>query len=359
MHRTWKHLVSALILIVSIAGCSTGNEETASSDSQVRLILATGVPSVGGAMYTSLPQELGYWRDAGLDVSINMLSGSSEALQIIESGQGDVTVSGTSSLMLAAAAGSDLSSFYTVVTRSFQNPATKPDSGIERFRDLAGRQVGVQSLGSSTVQIIKGHVEADGGNPDDVQFITVGVGAEALAALDSGDVDALGLWDDRYAEIESLGQPLNVLTSPAADSVGWQVALAAKPKWVESNRNAAIQLARGIAMATVFATENPEAAVRLHWKAYPLTRPAGVDEATALAQGVRALQARLANSTPVDGQWGNATTEQVTAFQDLLVSTGVVNGSIEGSGLWSADLINEINNFDHEAVREQARNWTA
>lgn len=328
----------------------------AQEPASVNLALATSSPAVGQATYTSLPEALGFWEDEAIDVEINGLAGSSAALQSVDGGQSDVAVSGTSAQMLAVAQGSDLVSYYTLITRSFQTPAVPEDSDIQSIAELEGKTIGVQSLESGTIPIIKALVESEGVDPESIQFVAVGLGAEALSALQNDRVDALGLWDDRYADIENLGQPLRILTNDLAEKLGFQVALVTTPGWLEDG-DVAVRFARAMAKGSVFADENPEAAVRLHWELYPDTKPVGVEEETALEQGVRSLTARMDNSGPVDGQWGLSTMEQVKTFRDLLVDTGTVDSSVTAEQLWNGDFIDEINDFDEEAIREMARNW--
>jgi NitT/TauT family transport system substrate-binding protein len=338
------------------SACGAGDDDADSGATKVRLALSTGEPAVGQAAYTSLPAQLGYWEDEGLDVTINGLDGSSAALQAVDSGQSDIAVAGTSALMLAEAADTDLEAYFTLITRSFQNPAVPEDSDIDSFAELPGKVIGVQSLESGTIPIIRGLVESEGGDPADLDFVAIGLGAEALSALRADRVDVLGLWDDRYAEIENLGEPLRVLNNDFAEALGFQVALTAKPEWLDENPEVAIGFARAIARASTFANENPEEAVRLHWEAYPASKPIGVDEDVALEQGVRALTARMENSQPVDGLWGMATDEQVQTFLELLVDSGTVPDSVQAEDLWTDEYIEKINDFDVAAVEEEAAN---
>ena len=46
-------------------------------------------------------------------------------------------------------------------------------------------------------------------------------------------------------------------------------------------------VARGIAKATVFGLANPEAAVRIHWKLYPASKPQSGDDANMGARPLR------------------------------------------------------------------------
>ena len=60
-------------------------------------------------------------------------------------------------------------------------------------------------------------------------------------------------------------------------------------------RRQAVALGRGYARGTIFAINNPEAAVRILYEVFPETRPTGKDEATAIRDDVKVLQARIPN----------------------------------------------------------------
>ena len=64
---------------------------------------------------------------------------------------------------------------------------------------------------------------------------------------------------------------------------------------LRDRRQEAVALAQGYAKGTIFSFANPEAAVRILWKVFPQTRPPGEDEATALADDIKTLQARAPN----------------------------------------------------------------
>src|SRR6185503_11231908 len=55
----------------------------------------------------------------------------------------------------------------------------------------------------------------------------------------------------------------------------------------------AARFARGLAKATLFGFSNPEGAVRLHWKMYPQSRPAGTDEAKILKDAIHVFNGRF------------------------------------------------------------------
>jgi NitT/TauT family transport system substrate-binding protein len=96
----------------------------------------------------------------------------------------------------------------------------------------------------------------------------------------------------------------------------------------------------------------------VHWQAFPESKPTGVEDAEALAQGVRILERRNANTGPVDGVWGGAETEQIQDLVDFLVSSGVIDEEVEIDNVWTDELLEKINDFDEEAIRQEAREWS-
>ena len=69
----------------------------------------------------------------------------------------------------------------------------------------------------------------------------------------------------------------------------------------------AVALTQGYAKGTVFTMANPEAAIRILWEVFPQTKATGKDEATALRDDLKTLQARARNWRLEAGgvtQWG-------------------------------------------------------
>jgi NitT/TauT family transport system substrate-binding protein len=192
-----------------------------------------------------------------------------------------------------------------------------------------------------------------------MQFIPVGEGAEAAHALQQNRVDALALFDGLYAQIESVGVPLRELEGGAIDldQIGFISSVVTTRRYLQSNRPTLVHLMKGIAKASVFTKANPEAAVRIHWKVYPETKPRGVDDAEAMRRTVAQVVARQRNVRDVEGLIGNSTVQQINTYQDLLLKGGVIKKAIPPDHIWDASLIKEINDFDRKAIEQQAKSW--
>lgn len=322
----------------------------------------------GTATQTSIPFDAGFFAEEGLDVTLKSARGSALGAQLVITGQADVVHAGTSvGLMVPVSKGSPLVAFYNMITQNFQMPAVPEDSPIRTLRDLRGKKLGIVGQATATIPIVKAVLKDAGVDPEkDVNFIDVGYGAQAAAALwITKQVDGLAMYDSVYAAIESVNPArykLRVLSSPLSDRISFQTALIATPETIAKRRDVLVRLGRAHAKSTVFALENPTAAAAIHFKRYPEMRPKGMDNAAALELGKLSVLSRL-NNMRIDNmvvkrdQWGFMHEIDVGTYLDMLKEIGSVAPSVQASSLYTNALIADINKFDVEAVRRKARDF--
>src|SRR5690606_13244806 len=127
-------------------------------------------------------------------------------------------------------------------------------------------------------------------SPTDVTYIAVGVGAQALHALRSGQVDALALFDTHYAAMENIGAGFRTF-DPDPDLFSSQ--LVAPVSVIEDDPQIIEGFGRAMAKATYFVELNPEAAIRMTWEEFPSSRVAGMSEEEQLANDLNVVRRRL------------------------------------------------------------------
>lgn len=330
-------------------------------------VVSSATFELGTATQTSIPYAAGFFDEEGLDVELKSARGSSLGAQLVITGQADVVHAGTSvGLMVPASKGSPLVAFYNMITQNFQMPAVPAESPIRNLLDLKGKKLGVIGQATATVPIVKAVLEDAGVDPNSVIFVDVGYGAQAAAALWlTKQVDALAMYDSVYSAIENVNPDkykLRILTSPLSDRISFQTALIAKPETLKTKRDALVRLARAHAKSTVFALENPDAVVRLHYKRYPEQRPSNTDDATALALGRRSLLARLDhmridNMVVKRDKWGFMHEVDVNTYVNMLKKIGDVDKSLDPKTIYTNELIDEINRFDVAEVKRRAREF--
>lgn len=350
--KTTVGIACASLVTILISGCG---QDTSSGDhlTDVTFGSATTRVTPAQATYTSLPVGLGYWEEEGLNVEVLGLSGSATVVQAIDSGQIDLGTTGAGPLIASSTQNSGIKGFYDNVTKNFAVPAVPVDSEIESVSDFEGKTVGVQSLDSSTVDLIKAMARAEGVDPESMTFLNIGDGAPAAQFVKNGEVDIVGLSDSAQSLMVNMGIDLRIVASDEYLNMGFNYPLAAKAEFINSDRETLIKFARGVAKSQVFMETNPEAAVRINWEVYPESKPAGVSDEEAMAQAMTILEKRLSYVEAIDGIYGFATEESVQAQIDLMPH---VEG-VAVEDVWTADLVQEINNFDTELIREQARNY--
>lgn len=351
-------LAATALISSSLAACSGDDESNSAGGTKVRYAIGTATPTAQQAPFYSLPAELGFWKEEGLDVELQGLVGTTAIVQSIETDHTDVGNAGFGTVYPAIAAGSDLKAFYNYTTGMFIYPAVSADSDIETLADLDGKTIGVTSLDGGTVPVIKAYYAAGGSDASKMKVVAVGTGADAAAALKSGRVDALGMYDSVYAVLEQrFDMELRELTSPDFDEAGFEGGAFASDEFITDHPDASAALGRGIAKATVFAEENPTCAVRLHWKAFPESKPSGVPEKEALDEAILLLETRSKTSTPVDGKWGNATETGINASQQIILDGGSIKSLLPVDDVWTSKYVEQFNDFDEDELRAWSRDY--
>ena len=314
--------------------------------------------SVGHAAHSSLPQALGYWKDEGLDVTVTSVEGSVAGMQQLAAGNLQTVSLGPEEIVIGREKGIKIKGFYVQARETIYRLVVPADSPLQKVADLKGKTIGVPSLASGSVPFAKALVASVGVDPEkDVKILAVGVGAPGRLALQQKTVDCLALWDTLQASIENSGMPLRRLDLPMVHEMLGQT-LATRDDQVTENAAMLIGFARGIAKATVFGLANPEAAVRIHWKMYPQTKPQTGDEAQALKDALNIFNSRFmlqrVDNRP-DPRFGIGTPVQWEKLQSIFKEQKFIEGTVPAADLYTAALIDQINKFDRAAIVAQAK----
>ncbi len=166
--------------------------------------------AVGGkASFYYLPltiaEQQGYFKEEGLNVKISDFAGGSVALRAVVGGSADV-VSGAYEHTISLQAKKQYFQAFVAQGRLPQiafGVATAKAGNVKSFKDLKGLKVGVSAPGSSTHNLVKQMLTLGGLDPNkDVSVIGVGLGATAISALKSGQVDAVSNTDPVMTKLE-------------------------------------------------------------------------------------------------------------------------------------------------------------
>lgn len=357
MRRSVVVALAGVVLLAAAAATGLAQDKPLR---KVIFAVTTKDISVGHAAHSSLPRVLGFWKDEGLDVEVTSVEGSAAGLQQIGGGNVHVVSIGPEEIVIGREKGVKIRGFYVQARETIYRIVVPADSALKTVADLKGKTIGVPSLASGSVPFAKALLVSVGVDPEkDVKFLAVGVGAPGRLALQQKQVDALALWDALQAALENSGMAVRRLDTPLVKEMIGQT-LATRDDRITEQPAMLVGVARGIAKATVFGLANPEAAVRIHWKTYPQTRPQTGDEAKALRDALHVFSSRFELQRVEqreDKRFGFASPAQWERLRTILKEQKVVAGAVPAADMYSSALVDQINRFDQAAVVRLAKEY--
>jgi NitT/TauT family transport system substrate-binding protein len=162
-----------------------------------KVTLAVGGKNLLYYLPLTIAEQLGYFKAEGLDLTIADFAGGSQALRAVVGGSADVVSGAFEHTVNMQAKGQRLRAFV-LQGRAPQivlgvNPKTMPN--FKGVADLKGKKIGVTAPGSST-NVMANFVLAKAGiKPSEVSIIGVGTSSGAVAAMRTGQIDALSNLD--------------------------------------------------------------------------------------------------------------------------------------------------------------------
>ena len=220
--------------------------------------------AVGGqASFYYLPltiaERLGYFKDEGINLKLSDFAGGAVALRAVVGGSADV-VSGAYEHTISLQSKKQYFQAFVAQGRlpqiAFGIVSAKAAS-VRSFKDLKGLKVGVSAPGSSTHNLVKQLLSKGGLDPNkDVAIIGVGLGATAINAIKSGQIDAISNTDPVMTKLEqdnSIKILADTRTVKGTEAV-WGAALPAGVlhapiEFVQKNPNTVQALANAIVRA--------------------------------------------------------------------------------------------------------------
>lgn len=190
-----------------VAGCGpTG--APAQGGAPEKSSLKIGVGGQGQIIYLplTLADSLGYFKDEGLNVSIQDLKGGADALQAMMAGSTDLTMGFYEHTIRLQTQGKDLQMIATCdLFPGLVMFAGKGHADARTIVDLKSAKIGVTSAGSSTEEMVKYLFKKNGLDPASAQTVSVGGGGPAVTALKNGVIDALVTVEPAASTIQKNG----------------------------------------------------------------------------------------------------------------------------------------------------------
>jgi putative hydroxymethylpyrimidine transport system substrate-binding protein len=250
-------LLAAALLLAGAAGCGGSGAEPGAPVGAT-LVLDFTPNAVHSGIYAA--EHEGFYRDAGIDLTIRQPGESSDAPKLLQAGRTDFAILDIHDLGIAREHGLDPVGTMPLVQRPLAAVIARADDGIDRPRDLEGRTVGVTGLPSDEA-VVDSEVSADDGNPAAVNRLTIGF--NAVASLAAGKVDAAtGFWNAEGVALQRQGVPIRIFKVNRYGAPPYpELVLAASAKTIEQDPELVRSMVDATERGYTFTVEHPEDAL--------------------------------------------------------------------------------------------------
>lgn len=329
--------------------------------------------STPGPTFTNGPgavaEEMGFYRDEGIELSVEYPGNSVRGLQTLVGGTGTIASADSFALLVAVAEDLDFTSIYLGARGYAFGFAVNGASPVEEWskETVSGTRIGITELAGGEVPVLRGALARMGlaeGGDDGVELVPIGAGGpETADAIESGGVDIVAASVFDFEIFRASGVDLRVITPDYIQGFPGH-GYATTPDLLDSNRDALVRLLRAKAKATVFLRANPSAAAEMAIAAAPASAE-GID--VELISGLLVSLYADGNAfafedgNPDFHRLGVQDPEAFDDYQKFLIETGssdddgtTLSAEVDVESIIDNSLVDEINDFDYAEIEALA-----
>lgn len=259
--------LTALLAAIALAACGEKSEDGTAASEPFTLTLDFYPNPDHAGIY--MAQELGYFRDAGLDVAIQTPADPAAPIKQVAAGQTDLAISYEPEVVLAAEQGLDVLAVGAIVDRPLTSMIWLKRSKIGGVAGLRGKTIATAGIPYQDAYLETILARADL-SPTDVKTVNVGYGL--LPALVGGRADAMlgGFRNVEGVDLRLRGEapvvtPVDRLGVPTYE----ELVLVANRESVEEDPEAVRLFLAALARGTAAAIADRTAATQALLKANP------------------------------------------------------------------------------------------
>ena len=320
----------------------------------------------GVAAYPAyVAKHLEYFAEEGLDVEVvsgtchhlpHVCRASTALVQQVSSGTTLIGWGVPAAVLPAVERGERLKFFYTYGVRSFFDVVVPDASPIKTVADLRGKTVGITDRRYGEVAFVRAVLATASLRPgDDVTTVVIDHRApQVLASLRDGAVQAVGGSVEELAALARAGFNVRSLSGEYGELPSSGIFVTEKT--FHERREQLAKVGRAVARATLFALTNPPAAASIMARMVPAQFQSNESGRTLLGTYLalstpsrRDDRGELVFGAAMPGGWARLRTLA------LLGGSPVGDRPADLDTVVTGELIPEVNRFDREKVRQQAR----
>ncbi|WP_436521012.1 ABC transporter substrate-binding protein [Actinoplanes sp. HUAS TT8] len=177
-----------LAVILLLTGCGKDTEDKKTGD---RVTYLTAFGAVGRDAFAWVAQEKGYFRDAGIDVTIQLGAATGENLKVLAAGRAQFANLDLTGTWILAGKGEyrDVRAIAAIHQQTLVSIVSLEGAGVTTPKDLEGKQVGA-ATGSVNQLLFPAYAKLAGIDETKVKWVNAPP-AQLPALLAGGRVDAL------------------------------------------------------------------------------------------------------------------------------------------------------------------------
>jgi NitT/TauT family transport system substrate-binding protein len=193
-------------LAAGLTACSSGDSSSDSSGGTPKVTLMVGGLDKVIYMPAKLTEQLGYFKDAGVDVDLKEEPSGADAETLLLANQVDGVVGFYDHTVVIQPQGKCLESVVQFSKAPGEVEVVGKKSSITSGADFKGKHLGVTSPGSSTDFLTQALAGKSGVQTSQYTTVKAGAGDTFIAALNQGAIDAGMTTDPTVARLVESGQ---------------------------------------------------------------------------------------------------------------------------------------------------------
>jgi NitT/TauT family transport system substrate-binding protein len=150
-------------------------------------------------------KERGFYKDEGIDLTINEGRGSANTVQVVAAGSDTFGLADSSSVVATAAKGADVKSVMSLLNSTGFSVVSLASAGIKTPKDLEGKKLAV-SPGDPLGQLFRALAAHNKLDMSKISFVQVDPAAKVVAVLEKRVDALLGGADDQFFLIKYKGE---------------------------------------------------------------------------------------------------------------------------------------------------------
>src|ERR687889_1665298 len=193
--------------ILAAAGMLLALAGTADAQEKKDITLGVGGKPLLYYLPLTIAEQKGFFKEEGLNVSINDFGGGAKSLQSLIGGSVDVVTGAYEHTIRMQQKGQDIQAVVELGRFPAIVIAVKKDKAgqVKSAADFKGLKIGVTAPGSSTALTAQYAMVKAGLKSTDAAIIGVGAGPSAVAAMKKGEIDVISHLDPVIAKLEADG----------------------------------------------------------------------------------------------------------------------------------------------------------